>query len=127
MNRIKEQQLDLVADRTSARELRVYFSAFAGIVIEITRRFGLTGTELARAQARTIGAKLLKIAGPVRVTTRRIWISLSSAYPWQILFWKVARRLLAPQQLHPTAVWRLPALRRHTWKDPTTRASRVAP
>ena len=94
-NRIKEQQLDLFADRTSAHELRACFSAFAGVVIEIIRRFGLIGTELERAQAGTIRGKLLKIAGSIRVTTRRIWISLSSAYPWQSLFRTVARRLVA--------------------------------
>ena len=50
-------------------------------MIEIIRRFGLTGTELERAQAGTVRGKLLKIAGSIRVTTRRVWISLSSAYP----------------------------------------------
>ena len=101
-----EQQLDLFADRTSAHELRANqlracFSAFAGVVIEIIRRFGLTGTELERAQAGTIRGKLLKIAGSIRMTTRRVWISLSSAYPWQSLFRRVARRLVAAKRLHP--------------------------
>ena len=105
-NRIKEQQLDLSADRTSAHELRANqlracFSAVAGVVIEIIRRFGLTGTELERAQAGTIRSKLLKIAGSIRMTTRRVWISLSSAYPWQSIFRRVARRLVAAKRLHP--------------------------
>ena len=80
------------------------FSAFAGVVIEIIRRFGLTGTELARAQAGTIRVKLLKITGSIRLTTRRIWISLSSSYPWQSLFRRVARRLGAARRLHPAPV-----------------------
>ena len=84
--------------------MRVYFSAFAGVVIEIIRRFGLTGTELERAQAGTIRVKLLKIAGSIRMTTRRIWISLSSAYPCQSLFRRVARRLAAGRRLHPAPV-----------------------
>ncbi len=106
-NRIKEQQLDLFADRTSshtmrANQLRAYFSAFAGVVIQIIRTFGLKATRLARAQAGTIRTRLLKIAGSVRVTTRKIWISLSSVYPWRELFIRVARNLAAAaEQLHP--------------------------
>ena len=98
-----------MADQTSAHELRAnqlraYFSAFAGVVIEIIRRFGLTGTELERAQAGTIRGKLLKIAASIGVITRRVWISLSSAYPWQSLFRRVARRLVAAKRLHPAPV-----------------------
>ena len=90
-NRIKEQQLDLFADRTSsdtmrANQLRAYFSAFAGVVIQIIRTFGLKATRLARAQAGTIRTQLLKIAGSIRVTTRKVWVSLSSVYPWRELF-----------------------------------------
>ena len=105
-NRIKEQQLDLFADRTSAHtmranQLRAYLSAFAGVVIQIIRMFGLKATRLARAQAGTIRTRLLKIAGSVRVTTRKIWVSLSSVYPWRELFKRVARNLAAAaEQLH---------------------------
>ena len=107
-NRIKEQQLDLFADRTPAHvmranQLRAYFSAFAGAVMQVIRTFGLKGTELARAQAGTIRTRLLKIAGSIRVTTRRIRVSLSSLYPWHRLFRRVARNLAATveQQLRP--------------------------
>ena len=107
-NRIKEQQLDLFADRTPAHvmranQLRAYFSAFAGAVMQVIRTFGLKGTELARAQAGTIRTRLLKIAGSIRVTTRRIRVSLSSVYPWHRLFRRVARNLAATveQQLRP--------------------------
>ena len=106
-NRIKEQQLDLFADRTSAHtmranQLRAYFSAFAGVVIQIIRKFGLQGTEMERAQAGTIRVRLLKIAGSIRVTTRKIWISLSSVYPRHKLFMRVVRNLAAAveQPLH---------------------------
>ena len=71
------------------------------MALEIIRRIGLTGTELERAQAGTIRSKLLKIAGSIRLTTRRVWIPLSSAYPWQSLFRRVARRLVAAKRLHP--------------------------
>jgi len=54
-NRIKEQQLDLFADRTStqtmrANQIRLYFSSFAYVLLCALRRLGLQGTELARAQ-----------------------------------------------------------------------------
>ena len=65
-NRIKEQQLALFADRTSAQtlranQLRLYFSSFAYTLLELLRRWGLAGTQLARAQCDTIRLKLLKI------------------------------------------------------------------
>jgi hypothetical protein len=53
-NRIKEQQLDLFANRTStsvlrANKLRLYLSSFAYVLLQCVRRVGLQGTELARA------------------------------------------------------------------------------
>jgi hypothetical protein len=65
-NRIKEQQLYLFADRTSAatmraNELRLWFSSVAYTLLATLRRLGLQGTELARAQCGTIRLKLLKI------------------------------------------------------------------
>jgi hypothetical protein len=49
-NRIKEQQLDLFADRTStqtmrANQIRLYFSSFAYVLLCALRRLGLQGTE----------------------------------------------------------------------------------
>ncbi len=51
-NRIKEQQLDLFADRTSshqmaANQLRLYFASFAYGLLEALRRLGAKGTRLA--------------------------------------------------------------------------------
>ena len=105
----RNSRLNLFADRTAAHELRANqmracFSAFADVVIEIVLRFGLTGTKFERAQAETIRGKLLKIAGSIRVTTGRVWISLSSASPGQSLFRRVARRLVAAKRLHPAPV-----------------------
>ncbi len=90
-NRIKEQQLWLFADRTStatmrANQIRLYFSAFAGILLTILRRVGLQGTELANARFDTIRARLIKLAGRIKVSVRRVRISLSSVYPLQELF-----------------------------------------
>ena len=102
--RIHEQQLDLFADRTSAHELWANFSTIAGVVIAIIRRFKLTGTKLERCWAGTIRDKLLEIAGLIRVTTRRVWISPASAYTWQSLFRGGARRLVAAKRLPPAPV-----------------------
>jgi len=97
-NRIKEQQLDLFADRTSCsawwpNQFRLLLSSLAYVLLEAIRRLALQGTELARAQCGTIRLKLLKIGAVVRRNTRRIYLHLSSACPYQELFFRVARRL----------------------------------
>jgi hypothetical protein len=99
-NRIKEQQLMLFADRTStatlrANQLRLYFSSFAYVLLAALRRLGLAGTELARAQCDTIRLKLLKVGAQLKVTVRRIWLSLSASYPHQALFTRVCANLRA--------------------------------
>jgi hypothetical protein len=99
-NRIKEQQLDLYADRTStetmrANQLRLWFSTLAYLLVNQLRRVGLAGTELARATCGTIRLKLFKVGALVRVSVRRVWVSLSSAYPLRELFRQVAGRLAA--------------------------------
>jgi hypothetical protein len=99
-NRIKEQQLALFADRTStatmrANQLRLYFSSIAYVLVHTLRRLGLTGTELAKAQCDTIRLKLLKIGAQIRITTRKVWISLSQSYPYAELFWRIYTRLRA--------------------------------
>jgi hypothetical protein len=90
-NRIKEQQLDLFADRTSchvmqANQLRLYLSSFAYVLFNEFRRLLLKGTRFARARAGTIRRKLFKIGALVQVSVRRFWIHFSSAYPYQTLF-----------------------------------------
>jgi hypothetical protein len=97
-NRIKEQQLDLYADRTStatlrANQLRLWFSTLAYLLVNQLRAVGLAGTELARATCGTIRLHLFKIGALVRVSVRRVLISLSSAYPRPDLFRSVASRL----------------------------------
>lgn len=90
-NRIKEQQLCLFADRTSAatmraNELRLWFSSVAYTLMVALRQWGLANTELAKARCDTIRLKLLKIGTLVRVTVRRIWLSLASGYPYRTIF-----------------------------------------
>ena len=97
-NRIKEQQLDLFADRTStslmrSNQIRLWFSSVAYTLLEALRRLGLEGTEFERAQCGTIRLKLLKIGAQVRISVRRILVSMASGYPYVSLFAEVYRKL----------------------------------
>lgn len=92
-NRIKEQ-FSLFADRVSAEtmranQMRLYLSAIAYVLVSGLRRLGLKGTELAGAQVATIRTKLLKIGAQIRVTVRKVWVSMASSYPWQDLYRQV--------------------------------------
>jgi hypothetical protein len=93
-NRIKEQQLDLFADRTStgkmwSNQLRLYFSSIAYVMMSTLRRTALAGTVLEKAQCGTIRLKLLKIGAQIRVTVRKVWVSLAGSYPHAALFAQV--------------------------------------
>jgi hypothetical protein len=97
-NRIKEQQLDLFADRTSCHkwwpnQFRLLLSSLAYILLEAIRRLALKGTELAHAYVGTLRLKLLKIGAVILRNTRRIRFLLSSNCPYQNLFFLVANRL----------------------------------
>ena len=97
-NRIKEQQRDMFADRTSAatmraNQLRLYFASFAYVLMHGLRRLGLAGTRMARAQCATLRVKLLKIAARVRITARKVWLSFSSVSPYQDEFAAAAAAL----------------------------------
>jgi len=92
-NRIKEQ-FSLFADRVSAEtmranQMRLYLSTMAYILVSGLRRLGLKATELAEAQVSTIRTKLLKIGAQIRVTVRKVWVSMASSYPWQDLYQQV--------------------------------------
>lgn len=92
-NRIKEQY-SLFAGRVSTEtmrgnQLRLYLSVTAYILMSGLRRLGLKTTDMANAQVPTIRTKLLKIGAQIRITARKVWVSLSSAYPWQPLFQQV--------------------------------------
>ena len=90
-NRIKEQQLDLYADRTSchkwwANQFRLLLSSLAYILFDHIRRVALKNTRLARATSATIRNKLIRIGAVVLRNTRRIRLHLSSTCPHQDLF-----------------------------------------
>jgi Transposase DDE domain group 1 len=100
-NRIKEQQLGLFADRTStaylrSNQLRLYFSSIAYCLLEALRRLGLKGTEMAHAQCSTIRLRLLKIGAQIRITVRRIWISMAAGHPGASVFEQAWRHLHSP-------------------------------
>ncbi len=97
-NRIKEQQLYLFADslpceRMRSNQIRLYFSSFGYMLDVLLRRDGLSGTEMSRAQCHTIRERLLKIGGLVKVTVRRVWVHLSSSYPYRELLSRVVENL----------------------------------
>jgi hypothetical protein len=90
-NRIKEQQLDLFADRLSthtlrANQLRLYFSTFAYVLLCALRRLALPGTDLARAQCGSIRTRLLKCGAQIRISVRRVVIAFSEAFALQAVF-----------------------------------------
>jgi len=98
-NRIKEQ-LMLFADRTStaylrSNQLRLYFSSVAYVLLQMLRHLGLQGTELAKAQCTTIRLKLLKIGALIRISVRKVWVSLAGGYPYVALFRQVHEKLWA--------------------------------
>ena len=101
-NRIKEQQLDLFADRTStgllrANQLRLWFSSVAYVLMSALRRVGLKGTRLAKATCATIRLKLLKIGAHIKISVRRFLIHFASTCPYQDIFHHAWRNL----QRHP--------------------------
>jgi hypothetical protein len=97
-NRIKECQLDLFADRTSAatmraNQLRLWFASMAYVLLCALRRIGLARTQFAAATCGTIRLKLLKLGALVRLSVRRIKIAIASSCPWQDEFERAHARL----------------------------------
>src|SRR6516164_276789 len=97
-NRIKECQLDLYADRTSAatmraNQLRLYFASMAYVLLCALRRIGLAETIFSNATCGSIRLKLLKIGALVRISVRRIKIAMASACPAAREWALAARRL----------------------------------
>jgi hypothetical protein len=97
-NRIKEQQTMLFADRTSthdmrSNQIRLWLSSVAYLLMNALRRSALPGTPMERAQCDTIRLRLLKIGAQVRVTVRKIWVSLSESSPCQHLWSRVWNNL----------------------------------
>lgn len=87
-NRIKECQLDLFADRTSAatmraNQLRLWFASMAYVLMCALRRIGLRHTQFAEATCGTLRLRLLKIGALVKISCRRIKLAMASAFPCQ--------------------------------------------
>jgi hypothetical protein len=92
-NRIKEQ-FSLFVDRVSAEtmranQMRLYFSVMAYVLMSGLRRLGLQATDWAQAQVSTIRTKLLKIGAQIRVSARKVWVSMASSYPWQAIYQQI--------------------------------------
>jgi len=104
-NRIKEQQLELFADRLScetmrANQLRLYFSTVAYVIMRALREYGLKDTPMAKAQCDTIRVKLFKIGARVTVSVRRVVVSMSESYAFANLYarvWANLRALATPR------------------------------
>ena len=97
-NRIKEQQLDLYADRTSchnwwSNQLRLMLSSLAYVLFDHIRRTALKNTRLANATSATIRNKLIRIGAVIVRNTRRIRFHLSTSYPRRELFALATARL----------------------------------
>ncbi len=87
-NRIKECQLDLFADRTSAatmraNQLRLWFASAAYVLLCALRRIGLAHSQFADATCGTLRLKLLKIGALVKISVRRVVVAMASGCPWQ--------------------------------------------
>jgi hypothetical protein len=97
-NRIKEQQLSLFADRTSAatmraNQIRLWFSSMAYLLMQAVRRLALKGTAMENAQCQTIRLKLLKIGAQVKITVRKVWVSLAESCPYKDIFLRAHENL----------------------------------
>ena len=85
-NRIKEQQLDLFADRTSTQtfdsnQLRLWLSSMAYVLLQAFRQNCLSKTSFAKATVGTIRLSFLKLGARITISCRRILIAIATAYP----------------------------------------------
>ena len=90
----------LFANRVScqtmrANQVRLCLATVAYVLLRALREHGLAQTELAQAQSETIRVKLLKIGAVIRVSVRRVVVSLSEAYPLREVFVRIWQRLSA--------------------------------
>lgn len=90
-NRIKEQQMDLFADRTSthwmaSNQLRLWFSVIAHIIMNRLKACVLKGTELEKASIGQIRLKLFKMAVRIKISVRRVLLEFAKSYSRKKLF-----------------------------------------
>jgi hypothetical protein len=107
-NRIKECQMALIADRTSANtmpalsvvegranQLRLWLSSMAYVLLCALRRIGLQHTRFAKASCGSIRLALLKIGAVITTSVRRVKIAMASGCPYQLVFREAHARLAA--------------------------------
>lgn len=99
-NRIKEQQLDLFADRTSTQtfdsnQLRLWLSSMAYVLMQAFRQNCLKKTSLAKATVGTIRLSLLKLGARITISCRRILIAIASSCPEQDILAIAYKRIQA--------------------------------
>ena len=90
----KGQEDRLSTHYLASNQLRLWLATLGYLLLERLRMLGLAGTDLARATVGSVRLKPLKVAAQVRVSVRRVYVQLSSAYPLQALFRLGHRRLM---------------------------------
>ena len=76
-----------------ANQLRLWLSSVAYVLVNTLREVGLKGTQFEKAQCHTIRLKLFKIGAAIRVTVRKVWVSLSTSYPYAQTFIRILDNL----------------------------------
>lgn len=99
-NRIKEQQLDLFADRTSTQifesnQLRLWLSSMAYVLVQAFRQHCLRKTSFALSTVGTIRLSLLKLGAKITISYRRILIAIATACPYQDILAIAYKRIQA--------------------------------
>ena len=94
-NRIKEQQLDLFADRTStgwmsSNQLRLLFSAFAYIFFLLIKKLLPQDSPYQKSMPSTLRLKLMKVATVNRLSQGRLLVRLPESFP----YWDIWRRMI---------------------------------
>jgi hypothetical protein len=96
-NRIKDQQLNLFADRTStwwmsSNQLRLWFSTIAYIFfVFLQKTIQKVTSDETRRMPQTIRLKMLKVSAAVKITVRNVWISLPESYPYWDVWIKLSK------------------------------------
>jgi len=96
-NRIKEFKLDLLSGRTSchkfiANQFRLLLHLGASILMSVLQ-WAVQGTRLAKAQVGTLRLKILKVAGRIVESVRRVHCSLPSSFPERDIWRHIHHRL----------------------------------
>jgi hypothetical protein len=102
-NRIKEQQLDLFADRTSTQtfesnQLRLWLSSMAYVLMQAFRQNCLSKTSFAKATVGTIRLCFLKLGARITISVRRVLMAIASSYPYQDILTLAYSRIQALPQ-----------------------------